>query len=144
MNTSLFLIPLTFSITRQRSTTKKATKPLNKTWAQAFQKRHPALKSLRVRAMAWEHHENNICDKITHWFEVIGKGLEDPALLPENVYNMDETGCEGCHQGQGEAWSEAWPASTKHERRQQHSLICCTGGWIAIVYRLFDLFRPQS
>jgi len=42
--------------------------------------------------MAWERHENNIYDKITHWFEVIGKVLEDPAILPENVYNMDETG----------------------------------------------------
>jgi hypothetical protein len=26
------------------------------------------------------------------WFEVIGKVLQDPAILPENVYNMDETG----------------------------------------------------
>jgi hypothetical protein len=42
--------------------------------------------------MAWERHENSIYDKITHWFEVIGKVLEDPAILPENVYNMDETG----------------------------------------------------
>jgi hypothetical protein len=25
------------------------------------------------------------------WFEVIGKVLEDPAVLLENVYNMDET-----------------------------------------------------
>lgn len=30
--------------------------------------------------------------KITHWFEVIGKVLQDPAILRENVYNMDETG----------------------------------------------------
>ncbi|KAG4427382.1 hypothetical protein IFR05_017134 [Cadophora sp. M221] len=42
--------------------------------------------------MAWEHHENNIYDKITLWFEVIGKVLEDSAILAENVYNMDETG----------------------------------------------------
>jgi hypothetical protein len=30
--------------------------------------------------------------KITHWFEVIGKVLQDPVIRPENVYNMDETG----------------------------------------------------
>ena len=42
--------------------------------------------------IAWERHENNIYEKIIHWFEVIGKLLEDPAILPENVYNMDETG----------------------------------------------------
>lgn len=27
-----------------------------------------------------------------HWFEVIGAVLQDPAILAENVYNMDETG----------------------------------------------------
>jgi hypothetical protein len=26
------------------------------------------------------------------WFEVIGRVLRDPAILAENVYNMDETG----------------------------------------------------
>jgi hypothetical protein len=26
------------------------------------------------------------------WFEVIGKQLSDPVIVPENVYNMDETG----------------------------------------------------
>jgi hypothetical protein len=86
-----FLPLLAFSIARQRSTTQKATKPPNKNWAQAFQKRHPALKSRQVRAMAWECHKNNIYNKITHWFEVIGKVLQDPAILPENVYNMDKT-----------------------------------------------------
>jgi hypothetical protein len=29
---------------------------------------------------------------MTHWFEVIEKVLQDPAVVPENVYNMDETG----------------------------------------------------
>jgi len=42
--------------------------------------------------MAWERHENNIYNKIIHGFEIIGKLLEDPAILPENVYNMDKTG----------------------------------------------------
>ena len=43
---------LAFCIARQRPSTKNATKPPNKNWAQAFQTRHPALKSRRVRAMA--------------------------------------------------------------------------------------------
>ena len=89
---------LAFSIARQRSTN-KAAKPPNKNWAQAFQKRHLALKSRRVRAIAWERHENNIYNKITHWFEVIGRVLEDPAILSENVYNMDETGVMLCMLG---------------------------------------------
>jgi hypothetical protein len=29
---------------------------------------------------------------MTEWFEVIEKVLEDPTVLLENVYNMDETG----------------------------------------------------
>jgi hypothetical protein len=83
---------LAFSIARQRSPTKKVAKPLNKNWAQAFQKCYLALKSRRVRAMAWECYKNNIYNKITHWYEVIGKVLEDLAILLENVYNMDEKG----------------------------------------------------
>jgi hypothetical protein len=39
---------------------------------------------LRVLLRAYE--------KIEHWFEVIGRVLEDPAIVRENVYNMDETG----------------------------------------------------
>lgn len=27
-----------------------------------------------------------------HWFELVGKVLQDLAIFPENVYNMDETG----------------------------------------------------
>lgn len=30
--------------------------------------------------------------KITHWFEVIGRIIQDPAILREIVYKMDETG----------------------------------------------------
>lgn len=90
---------LAFNIARQRSTN-EATKPPGKNWSQGFQKRHHrALKSRRVRAMAWERHENNIYDKITHWFEVIGEVLQDPAVLSENVYNMDETGVILCMLG---------------------------------------------
>jgi hypothetical protein len=46
--------------------------------------------------MDWKRHENNIYDKIIHWFEVIEKVLQDPAILAENVYNMDETGVILC------------------------------------------------
>lgn len=83
---------LAFSIARQRSTTNTATKPLGKNWAQGFQKRHPALKSWRVRMIDWKRYEKHIYDKIVYWFEVIEKISQDPAILPEDVYNMDETG----------------------------------------------------
>jgi hypothetical protein len=49
--------------------------------------------------MAWERHENYIYDKVVYWFNVIGEVLQDPAILLENVYNMDETGVMLCMLG---------------------------------------------
>ncbi|KFY05438.1 hypothetical protein V491_09129 [Pseudogymnoascus sp. VKM F-3775] len=94
-----FIGSLAFSIARQRSTTDKAIKPPGKNWPRAFSKRHPILKPRRVKARDWRRHDNNIYDKSTHWFEVIGTVLQDPAILPENVYNMDETGVMLCMLG---------------------------------------------
>ena len=87
-----FIPSLAFSIARRRSATNKPIKPPGKNWARAFEKRHPTLRARRVRAIDWKRHENNIYDKIVEWFEVISKVLQDPAVLPENIYNMDETG----------------------------------------------------
>lgn len=49
--------------------------------------------------MDWNRHDNNIFNKITSWFEVIGPELFSPNILPENVYNMDETGVMLCMLG---------------------------------------------
>ncbi len=81
---------LAFSLARQRSTT--MDKPPGKNWARAFEKRHPELKARRVRSIDWKRHENNTYDKIIYWFEVIRKVIQNPAILPKNVYNMDEMG----------------------------------------------------
>jgi hypothetical protein len=70
----------------------RPVKPPGRNWAQAFQKRHPELKARRVRALDWNRHDKNIYDKIIHWFEVMGKELQNPDVVPENIYNMDETG----------------------------------------------------
>jgi hypothetical protein len=87
-----YIPTLAFSIARRRSTTNKPIKPPGKNWARAFEKHHPELKARRVRSIDWKRHENNIYDKMVEWFQVIGKVLQDAAILPENVYNMDETG----------------------------------------------------
>ena len=42
--------------------------------------------------MDWAGHDHNVHDKVVQWFIVIGKELNDPAIVAENVYNMDETG----------------------------------------------------
>ena len=91
-----YIPSLAFSIAHRRSTTNQASKAPHRNWAQAFQKRHPALKSRWQKAMDWKRHEINIYDKILHWFEVIGTVLKDSTILPENVYNMDETGVMLC------------------------------------------------
>jgi hypothetical protein len=40
--------------------------------------------------MDWARHD--IYDKVVGWFTLIGKELSSPAVLQENIYNMDETG----------------------------------------------------
>jgi hypothetical protein len=87
-----YIPSLTFVATRARPPTDRPLKPPGKNWAKAFEKRHPETAARRVSALDWNRHDNNIADKMTHWFEVIGRVLRDPAILAENVYNMDETG----------------------------------------------------
>jgi hypothetical protein len=50
-------------------------KPLGKNWPYAFYKRYLELRLKRVKALDWNRYNNNIYDKITYWFEVIGKEL---------------------------------------------------------------------
>lgn len=87
-----YVSSLALIIAYQRSTTHVGIKPPGKNWPKAFELRHPELHAKKVKAVDWNRHDNNIYDKITLWFEVIGEVLQDPAVLPENVYNMDETG----------------------------------------------------
>jgi hypothetical protein len=87
-----FIPSLAFSIARRRSTAIKSIKPPGKNWAQAFEQRHKELKTRKARAIDWKCHKNNIYPESAEWFEVIEKVLQDPAILSENVYNMNETG----------------------------------------------------
>jgi len=73
-----YLPSLAFSITRQRPTSNRPVKLPSKKWAQAFQKRHPELKSKRFRALDWNRY--NIYDKVVHWFEVMEKELSKPDI----------------------------------------------------------------
>ncbi|KUL81723.1 hypothetical protein ZTR_09472 [Talaromyces verruculosus] len=67
-------------------------RPPGKNWPQGFYRRHPQLKARRLRAIDWKRDGSQIEDKVRHWFAIIGRELADPTVLPENVYNMDETG----------------------------------------------------
>jgi hypothetical protein len=93
-----FLRSLALVIAHQRSSTFQITdprlkiQPPGKNWPQNFYLRHPQLKARRLRAIDWKRDNRQIEDKVRHWFAIIGRELADPAILPENVYNIDETG----------------------------------------------------
>ena len=82
---------IAFSATRHRPASDRPLKPPGKNWAKALEKRHPQLQARRVKALDWNRHEKNIYTKTAHWFEVIAKVMQDPQVLMENTYNMDET-----------------------------------------------------
>ncbi|PQE18246.1 transposase tan1 [Rutstroemia sp. NJR-2017a BBW] len=87
-----FIPFIAFRVTHHRPTTDRPLKPPGRNWTKALEKRHPELTARRVKALDWNRHEKNTYGKIIHWFEVIKDVLQDPAVLAENVYNMDETG----------------------------------------------------
>ena len=88
-----FLCPLAFRIACQRTIAKRPKKQPGRDWALRFRKRHSEqLKARTLRPIDWKRHDKNVYEKIAHWFELIGSVLQDPSVLPENVYNMDETG----------------------------------------------------
>jgi hypothetical protein len=87
-----YIPSIAFSFTRHTPLPDKPLKPPGKNWVKALERRRPKLVARRVKAMGWNRHDKNTYEKIEHWFEVIGRGLEDPTITGENVYNMDETG----------------------------------------------------
>jgi hypothetical protein len=87
-----FIPSIAFSVTRKRPKADRPLKPPGKNWVKALENRYPELQARRVSALDWNRYEKNIYEKVIHWFEVIGKILQDSAVLAENVYNMDETG----------------------------------------------------
>jgi DDE superfamily endonuclease len=80
---------IAWTLARQRPPSDRPSKPPGRNWPRFFYKRHPALEGSRKGALDWNRYE--IYDKVVHWFDVIGKVLQDPAVLQDNVYNMDET-----------------------------------------------------
>jgi hypothetical protein len=87
-------------IVRQRPSTfqipaaDREVRPPGKNWPQGFYKRHPELKSKRMRALDLRRHDHNIYDKILQWFAVIGRELKGPTIHAENIYNIDKTGVQ--------------------------------------------------
>ena len=87
-----YIPSIAFSATRQRPIHNRPLKRPGKNWAKGLENRHPQLRAKRVKALDWNRHDINTFAKMTRWFKVIEEVLKDPAILAENIYNMDETG----------------------------------------------------
>jgi len=81
---------IAFSLASQRPPADRPDNPPYRNWPQNFYERRPELRASKSSALDWNRYD--IYNKVVQWFEVIGKVLADPAVRPENVYNMDETG----------------------------------------------------
>jgi hypothetical protein len=55
-------------------------------------KRHPEVRTMRIKALGSNRHDHHIHHKVKEWFKLMGEQLRNPDILPENVYNMNETG----------------------------------------------------
>ena len=88
------LCSLALVIARRRSSNCQAQhlRPPGKNWPQGFYKRHPELKARKLKTIDICRDDRQIEEKMRDWFVLIRKELDNPVLLPENVYNMDETG----------------------------------------------------
>lgn len=85
-----YIPSIAFSATRNRPLADRPLKPPGPNWPKAFERHRPELIVKKNRPQDWSWY--NIYDKVKYWFEVIAKELDNPAILPENVYNMDEIG----------------------------------------------------
>jgi hypothetical protein len=91
-----FLGSIAHVIKRQRSSAFQTLadddgiRPPGKNWPQGLRKRHSELMARRVRPLDWARHD--VYDKVVECFTIISKKLNNPAVIPENVYNIDETG----------------------------------------------------
>jgi hypothetical protein len=81
---------IAFSATRNRPLADRSLKPPGPNWAKAFERHRPELVAKKNRPQDWNRY--NIYNKVKYWFEMIGEQLQNPNILPEIVYNMDEIG----------------------------------------------------
>lgn len=66
-------------------------RPPNHNWPQSFKKRHPDIASRRLMAIGWERNGPDTYEEVAYWFEIMEAEVKKPNVLPENVYNMEET-----------------------------------------------------
>lgn len=66
--------------------------PLGKHWVSRFLARHSQLKAIYARRIDAARVTEASSEVITRWLDAVKNLSEEHAILPENVYNMDESG----------------------------------------------------
>ena len=65
---------------------------IGKQWIGRFMARHPELSSVRPRSMDMARVKDTSFERLSKWFEDLKNVTEKYNILPENMYNMDESG----------------------------------------------------
>lgn len=66
---------------------------LGQDWVRNYIQRHPNLKTVVGKTIEASRIENNTAEILQKWFDAFqSEVIDDPAVLLENVYNMDESG----------------------------------------------------
>jgi hypothetical protein len=66
--------------------------PLGVTWVQQFIGRHSQLKTVISRSIEAARIKDVTTEVVTNFFDALQACMEKYEIMPENMYNMDETG----------------------------------------------------
>ena len=66
--------------------------PLGVTWVQQFIGRHSQLKTVISRSIEAAHIKDVTTEVVMSFFDALQACMEKYQIMPENMYNMDETG----------------------------------------------------
>ena len=67
--------------------------PLGHNWARRWLQRHPKYRRVRSKPMEVQRMLAQQPDALRHWFEQLQATIEKLGVQPNDMYNMDETGC---------------------------------------------------
>ena len=62
------------------------------TWVQRFLYRYPELRVVKARTMERVRAKEVTKSAMSEWFEQLESVIDEFGILPENMYNVDETG----------------------------------------------------
>jgi hypothetical protein len=61
-------------------------------WVNRFMKRYPELQTIIPRLIETKRIKDTSPEELQQWFDSIEEAIAEYAILPENIYNIDESG----------------------------------------------------